>query len=174
MRLGKELRKSLVLNLLNKVLIACVAIGLVLPHPALADPIVNEITLPPLSFTRIDDNILLEKIGMGGSYSAWCYDDEANAILISAPARERARCELRLTYELEKQKVKNQFEIDRLSLRIETLINQHKEINLIKDREIDRLTQAALKRPNDYSVWWATGGFVLGIASTILVVSATK
>ena len=45
---------------------------------------------------------------------------------------------------------------------------------VIKDKEIERLTQAALKRPNDYSVWWATGGVVLGVLSTVLVVSATK
>ena len=170
MKLRKGSKKSLASSLLSSFLIFCI----VIPGTAFAEPVINDIALPPTSFTRIVDGDLLQKIGMGGSYAAWCYDDEANAILISAPARERAKCDLKLIYELEKQKVKNQFEIDRLNLRIETLTKQHEEINIIKDKEIERLTQAALKRPNDYSVWWATGGVVLGVLSTVLVVSATK
>jgi len=35
----------------------------------------------------------------------------------------------------------------------------------IKDREIEKLTEAALKRPNDYSAWWASGGVVVGVFS---------
>ena len=75
-------------------------------------------------------------------------------------------------YEGEKLKVKHKFEVDKLQLRIDTMEKQHTEINLVKDREIDRLTEAALKRPNDYSVWWATGGFAVGVATTLLILAA--
>ena len=103
---------------------------------------------------------------------AWCYDNDANAILITAASRERAQCELKLQYELEKQRVKLQFEIDKLNIRIETLTKQHEDINSIKDQEIEKLTEAALKRPNDYSVWWAAGGLAVGILSSVLVFGA--
>ena len=172
MKLGKELRRNLDSNLWTRLLILCATLSL--PLPAAADPIINDIQLPPVSFSRIDDNVLLEQIGLGGTLAAWCYDDGANAVLITAPARERAKCELKLMYEIEKLKVKHKFEIDKLKLRVDTLITQHNEINTIKDREIEKLTQAALDRPNDYSVWWATGGVITGVATTLLIVTLVK
>ena len=140
-------------------------------HASAAEPIINDIPMPPASFTMIDDQELLIKIGLDPG-PAWCYDVDANSVIITAPARERAKCELKLLYETEKQKVKSQFEIDRLKLRIDSLNSQHSEILKIKDQEIERLTDAALKRPNDYSVWWATGGFLTGILTTIAIVGA--
>ena len=152
----------------NKLLSLSLSVFIALP--ASAQPIIADLPLPPVSFTRVKDPDLLEKIGLDPVGGAWCYDDSANAILITAPARERSRCELRLIYEIEKLNVKHEFNVEKLKLRIETLQTQHEKINKIKDTEINRLTDAALKRPNDYSVWWATGGFLLGMVSTIAVV----
>jgi len=168
MKLEKELKRNLGSGLWNKIF----AFGLIatLSLPVYAQPNTNDIPLPPVSFSRVTDGEILNSIGLDPIGGAWCYDDEANAILITAPARERSKCELKLMYELEKQKVKYQFEIDKLKLRVDTLTNQHREINLIKDREIDRLTEAAIKRPNDYTAWWATGGFVTGVLTTLAVV----
>ena len=36
---------------------------------------------------------------------AWCYDDEANSVLLLAPEKEREKCELRLSYAVEKERV---------------------------------------------------------------------
>tara|TARA_Y100000114_G_C11714430_1_gene305201 strand:- start:227 stop:712 length:486 start_codon:yes stop_codon:yes gene_type:complete len=142
---------------------------------ALADPVIGDQVLPPASFTHVQDLDMLRKLGLDGiSGGAWCYDNDANAILITAPARERAVCELNLQYELEKQKVKYDFEIDKLNIRIEALKKQHAEIDDIKNKEIEQLTEAALKRPNDYSAWWAAGGFATGVALTILTFLAVR
>ena len=128
-----------------------------MPLYSFAEPVVGGMPLPPASFTHVEDIELLNKLGMGYSHGgAWCYDSDANAILITAASREKAQCELRLQYELERQRVKLQFEIDKLNIRIDTLVKQHEEINLIKDQEINKLTDAALKRPNDYSVMHST------------------
>ena len=43
-----------------------------------------------------------------------------------------------------------------------------------KDKEIESLTQAALKRPNDYTIWWASAGVIIGVVSTLLIASAIK
>jgi hypothetical protein len=43
----------------------------------------------------------------------------------------------------------------------------------IKDDEIERLSEIA-SNTNDYSVWWATGGVIVGIGLTIAVVYAVK
>tara|TARA_B100000900_G_C20161550_1_gene546136 strand:+ start:85 stop:567 length:483 start_codon:yes stop_codon:yes gene_type:complete len=159
---------------LNKTLIATFIFLLVVPTSAFAEPVVGGIPLPPASFTFIDNTEILRTIGLDGFDGAWCYDNHANAILITAPSRERAQCELKYKYEIEKMKVKHQFEVDKLNIRIETLIKQHEEISLVRDQEIDKLTEAALKRPNDYSAWWASGGLVVGVLSTILITMAVN
>ena len=61
-----------------------------------------------------------------------------------------------------------------MELRVNTLMQQQVEINKIKDEEIERLTDAAMKRPNDYSVWWASGGVLTGALTTLLIVSLVK
>ena len=72
----------------------------------------------------------------------------------------------------EKQKAKYDFQIGNLNLRIETLLKQTEEIEQVKNQEIERLTEAAKKRPNDYSAWWATGGFAAGVLTTLAIVLA--
>ena len=127
---------------------------------------------PTASFTYINDAGLLERIGLKteSGAGAWCYNTEANAILITAAAREKASCQLEMQYKMSEQKIRYDLRISNLELRIDTLTKQHEDILSIKDKEIDRLTVAATKRPNDYTVWWASGGFLAGVATTLLIV----
>ena len=164
MKLEKELKKNSGLNLWNSIII--IFLVAFVPLTSTAEPTAS---LDPGSFAFVDDKSILESIGIS-SETAWCYDISANAVLITAPARERAKCDLRILHELEKQKVKYKLQIDNLQIRVNTLKEQHRSLNAIKDKEIDRLSEAALKRPNDYSVWWATGGFITGVLTTIGVV----
>ena len=167
MRSREELRKSLALNMLNKVI--CVMMAITVPTTVMADPVVGDgLILPPASFTHVQDPALLEKIGL--YHSAWCYDDEANALLISAPAHKEAMCELRLSYELEKQKAKNTLRVSNLELRIETMEKEHESILDIKMKEIDALEQIALEKPNNYWYLWAGGGALVGALSTLGIV----
>ena len=174
MKLRKKYKKSLGSSLLNKLTSAVVILIVLCSGLAKAEPVVAGISLPPASFTYIDNTQTLIDIGLDGFDGAWCYDNHANAILITAAGRERAQCELKRQYDTEKQRVKYQFEIDKLNIRIETLVEQHKEINLVKDKEIEKLTEAAMKRPNDYSVWWATGGVLTGALTTLAIVLAVS
>lgn len=168
MRLKEEYKNSLALNWWNKVLAILLSISM--PFVAIADPKIGDMVMPPASFTYIQDHDILMAIGLSDRGGAWCYDDDANAILISAASHESAKCELKLKYETEKLKIKHKFEVDNLNLRIESLKTQHTEIMQIKDRELERLTEAAMKVPNDYSVWWASGGFLTGVLVTVGVV----
>ena len=95
MKLERELKESLVLGMLSKILIYILVFSLAIP--AMAEPIIRDIPLPPVSFTRVTDPDILNNIGLDPTGGAWCYDDEANAILITAPARERAKCDLKLS-----------------------------------------------------------------------------
>ena len=161
--------------MLNKILSTVFVVGVILPQTTYADPQIGDLILPPASFTYIDDRDgdLLSRLGLDPG-PAFCYDADANAILITAPARAKAECELDIMYKLEKQKAKYQFDIGRLTASIETMQQKHSEISLIKDQEIERLTAAALKRPNDYSIWWATGGFITGALTVITIFFAVK
>ena len=42
------------------------------------------------------------------------------------------------------------------------------------DKEIEDPTNAALERPNDYSMWWAAGGVIVGVLGTLLIASAVN
>ena len=174
MKSKKGYKKSLGLLLSNKTIVICLISAMMLPSVCLSEPVEGGIALPPASFTFIDDIETLRNIGLDGFDGAWCYDNDANAILITAASRERAQCELRNKYEIEKVKAKHDFEVSKLNIRIETLLEQHESILSIKDREIEKLTEAALKRPTDYSAWWASGGVVVGVITTVLITMAVS
>jgi len=175
MRLKKGYKNNLDLLMLSRCLsIFLSVLPVLIPFTIFASP---TDTLPPASFTYVDettDGKLLIELGLDGAQGAWCYDNHANAVLITAPARERAQCELKAQYDLEKQKVKYQFNIDKLNLKIKSLNEQYEKIYLIKDNEINKLTEAALKRPNNYMPWIAGGSFIAGVGTTILVFMLVK
>tara|TARA_R100001510_G_C7548470_1_gene133193 strand:+ start:176 stop:628 length:453 start_codon:yes stop_codon:yes gene_type:complete len=107
-------------------------------------------------------------------FDSWCFDDVATAKIQVTAEFADERCKLRLDKELEKQQARYSLDVQNLNLRISSLVEEKNNILAIKNQEIEQLTQAALKRPNDYSVWWATGGVVVGILSTLLIASALK
>lgn len=142
---------------------------------AIADPVIAGEILPPASAAFIEDSELIKKIGVGREEDpVWCYSHDANAILISAAQREREKCQLKLSQQKEKLQATHKLEIDTLKVELESLIKTHEETITIKDKEIQDLTEAALKRPNDYSMWWTTGGFVAGVATVLGILWATK
>ena len=79
--------------------------------------------------------------------------------------------ELRLKYELAKETARLQLIIEGQKLTYKSLQEKHKTLLSIKDGEIERLSKIAANT-NDYSIWWATGGVIVGIALTIAVVYA--
>ena len=112
--------------------------------------------------------------GNPAPFDSWCFDDIATAKIQVTAEFADARCRLRLDRELEKQRARYSLDIQNLNLRISSLVEENKNILTIKNQEIERLEAAALKRPGDYSVWWATGGVVVGVLSTIAIVFAVK
>lgn len=60
---------------------------LMFPQDTFADPMIGELILPPASFTRVEDQEILYKLGIGRTskeYSepVWCYSEDANEILL--------------------------------------------------------------------------------------------
>lgn len=140
-----------------------------------ADPVVAGEILPPASATIIERPDLIREIGIGQpDEPVWCYSNDANAILITAPEREREKCKLKLSQEVERLSAIHSLELGTLTVQLESLSKKHDDLMRIKNKEIEDLTAAAIKRPNDYSLWWATGGAALGVLTTLAIIFAVK
>mgnify|MGYP003673714132 FL=1 len=64
--------------------------------------------------------------------------------------------------------------LDSTRASLDSMRTRNDSVLTLKDQEIKRLTEIASEGANDYSVWWAAGGIVVGIALTIGVVYAVK
>ncbi len=161
------------LNLKSRLLAALLLVCY--PFTTLADPQINNELLPPGEAMHVTDPSILRKLNLGPvTEPVWCYSNLANSLIISSANREREKCKLKLKQELELAKINCDFEIDQLKIQINSLNSKHNELVLIKDKQIEELTQAALTRPNDYSLWWATGGVAVGVVTTLAIVLAVN
>ena len=105
---------------------------------------------------------------------AWCFDEIATSKLLAMSQIAEKRCNLMMGEALEKQALKLKLESSNLQLRLNTVQKQMDDIISIKNKEIAGLEQAALKRPNDYTLWWATGGFTAGVLITVATIFAVR
>ena len=156
---------SLVLNLLNKALV--IFLCLLVPLVSVADPVISGEIVAPGSFTYVDDDDLLRRLGF--DVPVWCYESESNAVLLAAPEKERRLCTLRVQNELDKQEAKFNLKVSNLELRIETLQEQHDSMLRIKMKEIESLQEIAVSKPNNYWYLFLSGGVVVGVLSTFFI-----
>jgi len=141
----------------------------------LADPVIGGEILPPAEALYVTDPSLLRDLNLGpDNEPVWCYSMLANSILISAADREKEKCQLSIKQEKQRSKTNCDFTIDQLNISMTSLKQRHEEILLLKNNQIEELTQAALSRPNDYSFWWASGGIVVGALVTLSIAVAIK
>ena len=107
--------------------------------------------------------------GEQAPFDAWCFNDSATAQLQAALEMQEEKCQIRVLRSLETQKQKHLLELSNLQLRLDTVKQNFDRTLDIKNEEIKSLEAAALKRPNDYTAWWASGGFVVGVATTLVI-----
>ena len=138
-----------------------------------ADPEIGGELLPPGEAMYVTDESVLQKLNLGPvDEPVWCYSSLANSLLITAHDRQKELCALRLSQLERRLTLDFRFEVEQLNIQLSSQAVKHAEVLLIKERQIDDLTAAALKRPNDYSAWWATGGAIVGSAATLVIVFA--
>ncbi len=164
---------SLELNLKSKF----IAFLLLFCYPAtlLADPKVNGELIPPGEAMHVTDPSILNKLNLGpDNESVWCYSDLANSLIITSAEREREKCQLQLSQEKERLQALHKLELDTITVELNSLKKEYVSILSVKDKEIEELTRAAAIRPNDYTAWYAAGGFFTGVATVLAVLWATK
>ena len=107
-------------------------------------------------------------------FDAWCFDDLAFAQIKARFDLAEQKCKLAISKVIEQEHAKYSLKIKNLELRLDTLKEETDNILSIKNQEIKKLEEAALKRPGDYTVWWATGGVLVGVLGTLAVVFIVK
>ena len=160
-------------NLKNKI----IAILLLFCYPAIAtaDPEINEELVPPGEAMYVTDPSILGFLNLGpNDEPVWCYSNLANSLIITSAEREREKCQLRSEQEIKRIQTMYNFEIDQLKIELDSLNEKHAELILIKNEQIEQLTRSALKRPNDYSLWWAGSGVITGALTTLAIMFAVK
>ena len=142
MRLGKKLKHCLILFIVSSLL----------GPPALAQG----------KYVQL-------KAGETATFDSWCFDAEATGQIFGTIKNNVALCKLHIDEALAKQAAAFDLELGNLSLRLDSVEREYNDILLIKNKEIESLERAALKRPNDYNHWWAIGGFSVGILTVISI-----
>ena len=109
--------------------------------------------------------------GEHAPYTGVLLDNIAAARIFSDKKYFEEQWELKLQYELGKQKARLDLTIQSQKASLDALQEKHTTLMKLKDDEIKRLSDLAAGK-EDYTTWWAVGGVVVGIGLTIAVVYA--
>lgn len=142
--------------MLSRVLVVCIVFN--------ACPVYSQPASEAPSFTYLKKGEPLLSLD-----SAWCYSDKANAILITSAERAEKRCQLEAELQFTKDKAKHDLEVGLLRAHIKSIESSHSRVEAALKVENENLTKVALDRPTDMRMWFAAGGFAVGIATTLLI-----
>ena len=109
------------------------------------------------------------KKGDAAPYPGILFDEIFAARLLAEEEHKDIECNLKINYEIEKLQAQSALEIGNRQSSLDTLKEQNQSFMNIKDAEIKRLQELALKNPNENSHWWLAGGVVTGIVTSIAI-----
>jgi hypothetical protein len=147
------------------VLIVC----LIFPMNVWADPPTPAETTTVITPTPKITGI---KKGEPAPYTGVLLNTLASAQIFTERSFLNEECQLRIDFAVQKEIARMDLLLNSTRASMESMEQRYTAIVRIKDTEIERLSKIALEPKNDYSVWWATGGVIVGIALTIGVVYA--
>jgi len=107
--------------------------------------------------------------GQVAPFTGVLFDETFAARLIAEEEHKQLECNLKINFELEKMEAKHALEMANVQATLDVLRTQHSSLVTIKDSEIKRLQELALKNPNDNANWWFGGGVVIGIITSIVI-----
>jgi len=109
--------------------------------------------------------------GEHAPYTGVLLDNIAAAKIFSDKKYLKEQFDLKLQYELGKQKARLDLTIQSQKASLDSLQEKHTTLMKLKDDEIKRLSDLAAGK-EDYTTWWTVGGVIVGIGLTIAVVYA--
>ena len=123
----------------------------------------------PLSVLAENGRVANLKEGELAPFDGVLLDTNTAAKILAEEEYKQIECSLKIDYELEKVKARHSLEIGNVQSALDTLKEQNSSILRIKDAEILRLQELALKNPNDNAHWWMAGGVAAGILTSIAI-----
>jgi hypothetical protein len=131
-----------------------------------------------ISFAQDEPKMTYLKKGSVTPYDGALLNDVAQAQIISEKKNVENNCQLQNSYLVNREVAKCDLLIGNSKLDLSYTQKKYDTLLDAKNKELDRMTKLAEKGTKDYSMWWAAGGMVVGIAATVavffLVTSASK
>ena len=107
--------------------------------------------------------------GQKAPFAGTLLNPAAVAQMITEKETMQTECVLAKAYVEEKEKAKCDLLVKTAGARLDASKTTLDSILSIKNREIERLNQLALNRPNDNNHWWFSGGVVAGIITSVVI-----
>ena len=147
-----------------KFIIPLLIATIIFPAPLLANP---PETQPQPKVTGV-------KKGDSAPYSGVLLNSLAAARIFSEKSFSSEECKLKIDYNVEKETARMNLLLESTRISLNSVEQKYTSIINIKNTEIERLSKIASERPNEYSMWWLTGGVLTGIGLTIALLFAAK
>ncbi len=109
------------------------------------------------------------KKGDVAPYDGILFDGKSAARLVAEKDYEEFNCKLKIEYEVEKIQARHSMALATCKASFDALKEQNTSLLDIRDEEIKRLQELALKNPNSNANWWFAGGAVAGIITSIAI-----
>ena len=109
------------------------------------------------------------KEGDVAPYDGILFDGKSAARLVAEKDYEEFNCKLKIEYEVEKIQARHSMALATCKASFDALKEQNTSLLDIRDEEIKRLQELALKNPNNNANWWFAGGAVAGIITSIAI-----
>lgn len=133
--------------------------------------------IPLESFVQAEEpqGTLIKK-GAVAPYDGLLLNSAAQIKMIADKAYAQKEYELKLSYELMKQKAVSDLEIGKLKIDVEIGNKKFDTIMKIKDDELKRSNELVLQssKKSDRWIWWLIGGFVVGTATAVGITYAVN
>ena len=107
--------------------------------------------------------------GSPAPFTGVLMDPAAAAKVLTDQKYTAEECRIEMDRELELLRAKLELDLKITNAKLIGSQERLTQILKIKNEEIGRLQQLALDRPNDYTLWWLTGGVVGGIVLTVSI-----
>ena len=129
--------------------------------------LISTLIFPTYVFAQEAPKITDIQEGQPAPFAGTLLNPAAAAQIIAEKENIKSECELKYAYIKEREKAKCDLLISNLNVSLDITQKKYESIISIKDDEIKRLNEIALKSSGDYSHWWAAGGFIVGALVSI-------
>lgn len=116
-----------------------------------------------------EETIIIIKKGTPAPFDGSLLSPEAIVKILSEKEYQDKKCALDKEYELAKQKVKCDLDLNKCQVEKDICNQKFDSINKIKDEEIKKLNELVVQseKKNSYSNWYFIGGMMVGIVVAI-------